>query len=147
MVIQQRGLLAVTPVGPVCQAWELSAGGLNKSRTAHLVESIAEVNFQQSEVGLCVPLKSVPKAVGDNLDAPGATNSVVEAFEVSTDLFLGTKTKALCGQPTKWVPAAKRADSSTLLLQSDGHSASEKGLQESRRLTVGELVHCGDQST
>ena len=55
-------------------------------------------------------MKRVSKAVGDNLDAPGATNSV-EAFEVGTDFFLGTKTKALCGQPTKWVPAAKRADS------------------------------------
>jgi hypothetical protein len=117
MVIQQSGLLTVTPVGPVCQAWELFAGGLNEGRAAHLVESIAEVDFQQPEVGLCVPLKRVSKAVGDNLDAPRATNSVVEAFEVGTDFFLGTKTKALCGQPTKWVPAAKRANSSTLLLQ------------------------------
>ena len=70
MVIQQRGLLAVTPVGPVCQAWELCAGGLNESRAAHLVESIAEVDFQQSEVGLCVSLKRVSKAVCDNLERP-----------------------------------------------------------------------------
>jgi hypothetical protein len=85
--------------------------------------------------------------MGDNLNAPGATNSVVETFKVGADLFLGTQTKALRSQPTKWVPAAKRADSSTFLLQSDGHSTCKKGLQESRRLTVGELVHCGDQST
>ena len=89
MVIQQRGLLAVTPVGPV--SWELSAGGLNESRAAHLVESIAEVEFQQSEVGLCVSLKRVSKVVCDNLDAPGATNSVVEPFEVGT--FLAPKPK------------------------------------------------------
>jgi len=72
--------------------------------------------------------------VGDDFDTPRASDPVVLALELGSELFLGPDAEALGHEAAEGVTTTQGTNASFWLGQSNGHPSSEKRLQEGRGL-------------
>ena len=79
------------PVGPVGHAWKLPGGGPHERLAVHLVEGVAKVDLQQTQLGRLSMLPThVAKGMGHYLNPSRTPDSVIAALEECRNLLTGS---------------------------------------------------------
>ena len=61
VIVKQHRRLSVTPLSPVRHGWKHAVDCLHEVAALHLVEGVAKVDLEETELGLLVLLQSVAK--------------------------------------------------------------------------------------
>jgi hypothetical protein len=105
-----------------------------------LIEGVAEINLEESQLGATVAREHVAQRVGNHLDPTRAAHPVIETTERVRNVLLASDTKALPDKPTNGVAAAKGPNGITTFIESDGHTTSQETLEKLRSATASHQI-------